>query len=84
MAKVKEKIKVKVTKSDGWYKKGEIHTVHNHVSFTFSNGPAFEKGNGSMGISCIDCIVLNEREEIPEYTIEELQNKVGHEFKIKN
>ncbi len=54
-----EKIKIKVTTSHGWAKKGEIHEVGNYVSFNWHDGePHYEKGTGSMGISLEHCEIV--------------------------
>lgn len=79
MAKTKEKIKVKITKSRNWYKVGEVHEVFNYVTFLFFKGePCFEKGSGVYGIRCSDCEIA----EIPKLTMQELFDIVGYEFKI--
>ena len=56
-----ERIKVKVTKSDGWSIKGDVHEVGNYVVFGFcGGGPHFEKGKGTYGIALENCEVLTE------------------------
>ena len=64
--KSQEKIRVKITKTNKWYKKDEIHEVLNYVTFAFVGGdPCYEKSNGSYGIHCADCEILT----IPELSI---------------
>jgi len=80
----KETIFVVVTSKEErfWHREGEIHEVINKISFDYGDGSAhFEKPNGYCGISLDDCRVLKER-PIKEYTIEQLQEKLGEEFKI--
>ena len=84
MEKKAKRLKVRITNTDGWYKKGEIHEVYNYVTFGYRGNTAhFEVNKGSYGIDLKDCVVLTEEESVPEYTIEELTEKVGHTFKIK-
>ena len=82
MAK-KERIKVRITETNGWYNKGEIHEVGNYVVFSYFGGASFEVGERWNGINLSDCVVLTEEESVPEYTMEELAEKIGHQFKIK-
>ena len=42
----------------------------------------FEKEKGMYGIPLTHCIVMG-KSYIPEYTMQELTEKIGHEFKIK-
>lgn len=79
--KREERIKVRITESANWYKKDEIHEVGNYVSFTFhTETPHFEKKDGMYGIDCKHCEILNN--EVPEYTMAELFDKIGHKFKV--
>ncbi len=65
-----------------WHRYGDVHEVINKISFDYGDGSAhFEKHKGHRGISLDDCRVLKEK-PIKEYTIEQLQEKLGEEFKI--
>lgn len=81
-----ERIKVKITKTAYWYKEGDVHEVGNYVRFDWGSedreAPFFEKGSGTYGIDCRHCEILPLDYEIPEYTMEQLFDKVGHKFKI--
>lgn len=78
---VQTRIKVKIHTSAYWYKSGEVHEVLNHVVFGFNGGTAcFEKGEGAYGIELTHCEALS---PVPEYTMQELIEKIGHEFIIK-
>jgi hypothetical protein len=55
-----EKLTVRITHTNGWYKKDEIHEVNNYVTFDFHGRDAnFEKNKGTYGISLNHCVVLN-------------------------
>jgi hypothetical protein len=82
--KKEERIKVEITRTANWYKKGEIHEVFNYLTFTFARKrPMFEKDNGLYGIDIAHCKVITPEPEIPEYTLDELSKMVGHKFKLK-
>ena len=77
--KNEERIKVKITRTNLWYKKGEVHEVGNYITFEWFDGrPFYEQGNGCMGIDVADCEIY-----VPEYTMKELIEKIGHRFTIK-
>lgn len=81
---MEEKLKVRITHTNFWYHKDEVHEVFNHVVFGFYRCNAcFEKEYGKYGIELTDCEVLGATPLIPDYTMEELTEKIGHEFKIK-
>lgn len=78
-----ETIKVKITQSFAWYKKGEVHEVNNYVCFNWGKGgPHFEESKELFGIYCKHCEILPLDEQTREYTMEQLFEKIGHEFKI--
>jgi len=80
MSKEHEKIRVKITRSSGWYKKGQIHEVNNYIAFGYHSGGAFfEKMTNTYGISLNDCIVLEPKKT---HTIEELKEIVGYDFEL--
>lgn len=82
--KKEEKIKIKATRTAYWYKKDQVIEVENYISFAWGGKePHFEIRHGHGAIPVTDCIVLNGGELIPEYTLEEIMEKLGHEFKIK-
>ena len=76
-----------------WYKAGEIYRVFNKLYWGFYSGnPHFvaqlsKAGNAEYGIGLGDCEILKPGElitrPIPEYTLEDLEKKVGHEFTLK-
>lgn len=83
------KIKVRIINETApcWYKVGQIHEVNNYITFDYSLDDTkafFEKSKGYYGILVSDCVILNPEKEIPEYTMDELYEKIGHKFKIKN
>ena len=81
--KAQEKIFVKTICTNNWYKKGEIHEVGNYVTFDYcGNDPCFEKSGGSHGINVSDCEIF-ESNPLPQYTMDDLIKKVGHEFILK-
>ena len=58
------KLIVEVTRSSGWYTKGETHEVNNYLTFGYCGGDAhFEKRKGSFGISLSDCVVIGHTPE---------------------
>ena len=78
-----------------WYKNGEIYRVFNKVYWGFYTGGAHlvssfnKKGYPEYGIALEDCEILNPGDYIkvkpvtPEYTLEDLEKKVGHKFTLK-
>ena len=85
MSKKEDRIKVLITAGikDKWYKKGEIHEVGNYLSFSWGDDePHFEQGDRVFGIPLSSCKVLP-KDYIKEYTMDELIELVGHDFKLK-
>ena len=78
-----------------WYKKGEIYKVSNKIFWGFfTSGPSFaahvnRDGTPQSGISLAACeillpgTVLVIKPPVPEYTLEDLEKKVGHKFTLK-
>lgn len=78
-----ERIEVKVTKSAGWYKKGEVHEVGNYFNFGFdSGGPHFEKDHGTYGIALEDCKVLPEKKLTFKLNSEYEAEVIGDDIKV--
>ena len=83
--KMKERLKVRITNTNNWYKKDEIHEVCNYVTFAYvGKNAAFEVDKGVYGIDLKDCIVLAKTGSVKEYTMDELTKVLGHNFKIKD
>ncbi len=76
-----------------WYKKNEVYRVFNKLFWGFyRGGPHFSaflnsKKYPEYGIGLDHCMVLDPgtilEPKIPEYTLEELVEKLGHSFKLK-
>ena len=82
--KTPERILVKVIKNpdDKWPEVGKTYEVCNHISFKWEgNQPFFEREPGLYGIPLANCIIIGPTP--PEYTMDELYNKIGHIFTIK-
>ena len=81
----------KLTK--GWYNVDEVYRVSNVLFWGFnSSEPCFsafinEKGMPESGIPIDACIILSPGTKLdfplPEYTMQELEKKVGHKFTLK-
>lgn len=56
---IKKRMLIKITKSNFWYKKGEVHEVGCYITVAFGDKyPCFEKYNGMYGINITDCKIL--------------------------
>lgn len=56
MGFTKKRILVKVTKSSGWYKKGDVHEVGAYLTYGYvGEKPHFEKFRNHWGISIYHC-----------------------------
>ena len=78
------KARVIKTKKGRWYKLGDIIELK-HGIFYYKDKPHFESVEskyGKQGIPVHHCRILNYSESIPGYTMNQLINKIGHEFKI--
>lgn len=83
------------TAATSWYKNDEIYRVYNKLYWGFSSGgPHFvvqldKQGNPEYGIALEHCDILapgtplEVKLPMPEYTLEDLEKKVGHKFTLK-
>lgn len=83
-----DRLKVTISKetSGTWYKKGESYEVSNFITFDYYGGKAcFRTIPYKGGIEVSKCKL----EKIPEifvkeYTVKELESKLGHKFILKS
>lgn len=73
-------IKVEITESCSWYNKGEVYEVYNKIYFV-RNKPVFKKDYTVTGSIFFEHCKI--RPLIPELTMDELFEKLGYIFKIK-
>lgn len=79
-----KKIKVRITKTANWYKKGEEHEVLNRVVFDFIpvGTPCFQKGKGFYGIECSHCKILSVNKDVSKRTKIDKLITFAHNFNI--
>lgn len=55
----KRRMKVRITKTANWYKKGQVHEVGQYTTrYYIGNKPFYERHNGFFGIDIEHCEIV--------------------------